>query len=228
LSRGDDPAAVSKEFLDAVKAGDLARVAELLRADPALIDARTAAGTHAAVLALYYGHPNVSDAILAHEPVLDLHSAAAVGDLPRVQELLEADPRAANSVGGDGNTALGLASYLGQLEVVKYLLTNGADVNHSTPKDRFTALTGAISAGHADVVEVLVAHGADANHRYEEGNTPLTEAAFGGKVRIVRTLLEHGADPNVRTNAGKSALAIAVEKGNREAADVLLKHGAKA
>jgi uncharacterized protein len=220
---------MSAEFLDAVKAGNLARVRALLDKDPGLRDARTPAGTHAAIFALYVGHPDVSMAILERRPELDLATAAGVGDFERVKELVGKNPKSVHTPTADGFTPLGLAAYLGQRPIVGYLLRQGADVNHVGPEpNRFTALTGAISAGHADVVEVLVANGADVNHRYEEGNTPLTEAAFGGDARIVRTLLEHGADPNVRNKAGKTALSLAMEKGNREAADVLLKHGAKA
>lgn len=219
---------MTEAFLEAVKAGDAAEVETLLRADPTLAAARTPAGTHAAVLALYHGHPEVSKAILARRPVLDLHAAAAVGDLGRVRDIVDADPGAADAKAPDGNSALGLAAYLGHREIVGYLLERGADVNYATPKDRFTALTGAISSGHADVVEVLLAQGADANHRYEGGNTPLTEAAFGGDVRIVRLLLEHGADPHVANDAGRTARDIALEKGHAEAADLLRQDGPSA
>lgn len=212
---------MTQAFLDAVKAGDVAKVEELLRADPTLADLRTPAGTHVAVLALYYGKPEVSRAILARGPTLDLPSAAAVGDLPRVQEILAGDPDQANAKAPDGNSALGLASYLGHRPVVEALLDRGADVNYATPTDRFTALTGAISAGHPDVVEALLDHGADANHRYEGGNTPLTEAAFNGDMRIVRALLDHGADAKAANNEGKTARALALEKGHAEVAELL-------
>jgi len=220
---------MSQEFLDAVKVGDLSKVRTMLASDPGLKDARTKAGTHAAILALYFGHADVSKEILGHRPELDLASAAGAGDFERIKQLVSKDPRGVRTATPDGVTPLGLAAYLGQRPIVGYLLKNGAEVNYVGPEpNRFTALTGAISAGHAEIVEDLVANGADVNHRYEEGNTPLTEAAFGGSARIVRTLLEHGADPNLRNHAGKTALALAVEKGHREAAEVLLKHGAKA
>lgn len=217
---------MSEEFFEAVRAGDVSKVKALLRKEPSLKDARTPSGTHAAVLALYHGRPEVSKAILACRPVLDLHSAAAVGDFERVKEIVEADPASVDAKAADGFAALGLASYLGHRPVVGYLLNKGADVNYATPQDGFTALTGAISSGHADVVEVLLANRADPNHRYEGGNTPLTEAAFNGDPRIVRTLLDHGADVRARTDGGKTALDIAQEKGHREVADLLRARGA--
>ena len=217
---------MTQAFLDAVKAGDTAAEEDFLRRDGSLANARTPAGTHVAVLALYYGKPDVSRIILAHKPTLDLPSAAAVGDLARVRELVAADPRAVNALAPDGNAALGLAAYLGHRPVVEFLLREGADVNFATPKDRFTALTGAISSGHADVVGLLLAEGADANHRYEGGNTPLTEAASNGDPRVVRALLDHGADPQGRNDEGKTALDLALARGHREVADLLRSRGA--
>lgn len=217
---------MSEEFFQAVRSGDLAKVNAMLERDPGLANARATGGTHAAVLALYYGRPDVSQAILARKPVLDLRSAAAVGDFARVREAAEEDPHGVDVPGPDGFTALGLAAYLGHRPIVGYLLNLGADVNRAGPApNRFTALTGAVSSGHADVVEVLLAHGADPNHRYEGGNTPLAEAAFNGNLRIVQALLEHGADPAVRNDEGKSAVDIARGKGHGDVVRLLEVHG---
>lgn len=213
-------------LFDAIKAGEIGKVRELLRDDPSLADARAKGGAPAAVFALYYGRKDISDAILAAGATLDLPSAAAVGDLERVKGLLAKDPGSVDAVSGDGNTGLGLASYLGHRDVVSFLLSKGAYVNYTDPNTGFTALTGAISSGHADIVEILLKHGADPNHRYEGGNTPLTEAAFLGDARILRALLAHGADMTVRTEKGQTALAIAEEKGHKQASELLRRHGA--
>lgn len=219
---------MSEEFFDAVRKGDLARVNAMLGREPGLANARTPDGTHAAVLALYHGQGDVSKAILARKPMLDLRSAAAVGDFDRVKEVAEAAPDTVDVPGQDGFTALSLAAYLGHRPIVGYLINKGADVNYSSPgSTHFTALTGAVASGHADVVEVLLAHGADANHRYEGGNTPLTEAAANGDPRIVQALLDHGADAGVRNDEGKSAADFAREKGHAEIVRLLEARGAK-
>ena len=217
---------MTQALFDAIKGGDLARVRDLLHEDPSLANARSKAGTHAAVLALYFGRDDISEAIVSAGAVLDLPSAAAVGRLDRVMELVRTDPGSVDAVSGDGNTALGLASYLGHVDVVGFLLSNGADVNYADPKTGFTALTGAISSGHADIVETLLEGGADPDHRYEAGNTPLTEAAFGGDLRILRALLAHRADITARNDKGQTALAVALERGHGGAAKLLREHGA--
>jgi ankyrin repeat protein len=110
---------MSAEFLSAVKAGDVARVKDLLNQDPSLKDTKTKEGVHAAVLALYYGQPDVATTILSRGPTLDIHAAASLGDLKRVQALVEADPAAVHAFSGDGFPPLGLAAYLGHKDVVE-------------------------------------------------------------------------------------------------------------
>lgn len=217
---------MAQALFDAIKAGDLAKVKEFLKSDKTLADARSKSGTPAAVFALYYGRKDISDAILAAGPTLDLPAAAAVGQLARVKELVSREPKSVDATSADGNTGTGLAAYLGHPDIVEFLLSKGANVNYAHPTTGFTALTGAVAGGHEAVVKILVRGGADVNHRYEGGNTPLTEAAFNGNLEIVRLLIDGGADPNVRTEKGQTPLSIASEKGHTAVADFLRKHGA--
>jgi ankyrin repeat protein len=68
--------------------------------------------------------------------VLDAHSASRLGMMPKLRELLAADPAIVHARGGDGQTPLHFAS---TVEVAEFLLSNGAeidarDVDHeSTP-----------------------------------------------------------------------------------------------
>ncbi len=219
---------MSEEFLNAVQAGDAGRVEAMLSADPALKDARTPAGVHAVVLALYYGHGDVSKAILARRPVLDLHAAATVGDLPRVKQLVEADPASVGAYSADDFPPLGLATYMGHDAIVEYLLAKGADVNQvAKNRGRFTALTGAVSSGHREVVRRLLDAGADPNYWYEGGLTPVLEAAMGGSVPILEMLVAHGGDLTAETEQGKTAVSIALEYKHPETAEWLRSRGAK-
>ncbi len=227
LSRLAVPDAMSEILFDTIKAGDLARVKELLRKDPSLADARSKAGVPACLYALYAGRRDISDAILAAGPTLDLPTAAAMGRLDRVKELLSLNPGSVDARLPDGYTGLGVAAYLGHREVVAYLLDHGADVNYVEPTSGFTALTGAVASGHSDIVRVLVAHGADVNHRYEKGNTVLTEAAANGDPAIVRLLLDHGADVHGRTDDGNTALSIASARKHEDVVKLLKARGAK-
>lgn len=218
------------EFLDAIRKGDVAAVSRLLRADPALANARGRTGASMVLLATYLRQGPVVDALVAGGAVLDVHDAAAIGDLARVKELVRRDASLVNAASAEGHAPLGLAAFLGHRDIAEFLLDAGADVNAmSRGENAFTALTGAVAGGHAEVVELLVDRGADVNHRYEGGTfAPLLSAAAEGDPRIVRLLLEHGADPDARTPDGKTGLDLAVEHGHREAADLLRRHGGKA
>jgi len=219
---------MSEEFLKAVQSGDVRTVEVLLGKDPGLKDARTPEGVHAVVLALYHGQADVSKAILARKPVLDLHAAATVGDLPRVRQLVDHDPTSVASYSSDGFPPLGLAAYMGHDDVAEYLLAKGADVNQvGRNRGRFTALTGAVSSGHRDVVRRLLEAGADPNYWYQGGLTPVLEAAASGDLPILELLVAHGGDVTTETEQGKTAVALALEHEHPETADWLRAHGAR-
>ncbi len=219
-----------KEFFDAVRAGDATKVREMLAKDRGLVNAKTERGFSPVTVAAYYGKYDVLNAILEHNPTMTVHEAALAGDLRRVKELVEADPKLANDASSpDGFPPLGLAAYAGRAEVVKFLLSKGADVNFAAPGLGFTALTGAVSEDHPEVVRILVRAGANVNHRYEDGQAAvLVTAVAGGNPEIVKALLEAGAGVNLRTEDGRTPLSTAVEKGHREVAEMLRRHGAKA
>jgi len=214
------------EFIEAVKRGDVSKVRDLVRANPALLRSRTKRGLSPVLVALYSGQKVAAANLIALGADLDVHDAAASGRLDRVRELVERDPSLANAVSVEGFPPMGLAAYLGHEEVVEYLISKGADVNFTAPSTGFTALTGAVSQRHARIADLLVRRGATVNHVYEGTLTPLLVATSQGDLNVVRLLLDHGADPNLGAIEGKSALDIAKEKGNREIAEVLRHHGA--
>src|SRR5258708_2260007 len=76
------------------------------------------------------------DFLVERGAVIDAHSAARLGMMPKLRELVVADPGVVHAKGGDGQTPLHFAS---TVEVATFLLENGAeidarDVDHeSTP-----------------------------------------------------------------------------------------------
>jgi ankyrin repeat protein len=210
----------------AVQAGDIAEVARLLDAEPALLLAKNERGASAVLMACYNGRKEIRDLLLAKSARLELHEAAAAGHLSRVKELAEADPAAANSYSPDGFPVVALAAVFGHEEVTRYLLGQGADVNAiATNGSDYTALTGAVGSGHAAIAAWLAENGANVNYRYAKGYSPLLSAAANGHLEIVKMLLAHGADLHARTDDGKNALNFAEERHHKEVADYLRELG---
>jgi ankyrin repeat protein len=91
----------------------------------------------------------------------DLREAAARGDLPFVEQLLEAgvNPKAAAEIFAEWNPLM-YAAAGGYLGVVEVLLMNGA-VADTVDRDGTTAVMQAGYWGHADVVDLLVQSAAD-------------------------------------------------------------------
>src|SRR5207247_11161104 len=133
------------EFIEAVKRGDVSKVRDLVRANPALLRSRTKRGLSPVLVALYSGQKVAAANLIALGADLDVHDAAASGRLDRVRELVERDPSLVNAVSPEGFPPMGLAAYLGHEEVVEYLISKGADVNVMTPAAGFQALTGAVA-----------------------------------------------------------------------------------
>ena len=131
----------------------------------------------------------------------DICTAAAIGDLERVRELLERDPSLANRPS----------------DYITYYPASG------------TPLRNAAGGGHLEIVRLLLAHGADPNLR-EEGVAPhghaLYSAVYNGHYEVAKVLLEAGAYPNPEVESSADALSMAIGKGDQPMAELLASHGA--
>jgi len=211
-------------FFAAVQSGDRAEVSRLLEVDPALLEARNDRGASGVLMACYTGQKEIRDLLLAKGARLELHEAAAAGQLSRVKELVEANTAAAMSFSPDGFPVMALAAAFGHQDVARYLYQQGADVNAvATNGTGYTALTGAVASGHAAIAAWLAENGADVNYRYANGYSPLLTAAANGHLEIVKMLLAHGADLHACTDEGKNAVAFAQERNHKEVVEHL--HG---
>jgi uncharacterized protein len=210
------------EFFAAIKAGDTTAVEALLAVEPGLVNEKNDQGQSAVLVGIYNGKKEIRDLLLARGAVLEVHDAAAVGQLEQVKQLVERNPVLAKSYSPDGFPVLALAAVFGYLPIARYLFDKGADVDaKATNGSGYNALTGAVANGHQEIVAWLLEKGADPNYRYGPGYSPLLTAAANGHLTIVKMLLEHGADPNARTNDGKTALALAEERKHPEVAQFL-------
>jgi len=132
---------------------------------------------------------------------VDINTAASIGDLDRVKELVDQDPTLANRV----------SDYL------TYYAGSGAP------------LKDAAGRGHIEIVKFLLGHGADPNLP-EEGIAPdgraLYSAVYNGHHEIAKLLLEHGAFPNPEVERSADALTIAMSNKDQQMVDLLYSYGA--
>jgi hypothetical protein len=70
--------------------------------------------------------PSLVGFLIEHGAMMDVHSAARLGLMPNLAELVRDDPGLVRARGGDGQTPLHFAS---TVEVAEFLLSNGADIN---------------------------------------------------------------------------------------------------
>jgi uncharacterized protein len=214
-------------FLHAVRAGDAAAVERMLAAEPELAHAKNEQGQSAILVATYNGRKEIRDLLLDAGVELELHEAAAAGDLARVKQYVDDRTDLAKSYSPDGFAVVALAATFGHLPVAQYLRGQGADINAAaTNATGYNALTGAVASGHTAIVAWLLENGADANYRYGSGYSPLLTAAANGHTRILELLLDRGADLQAKTNDGKTALQFAEERKHPEAAEFLRSRGA--
>ena len=129
----------------------------------------------------------------------DLWTAAALGDVARLEELAAADPAAIHR--DHPSCPLTIAATAGQLGPVQWLLDHGADPDATRVVD------------------------AETPHPYEERGAPLLFAALHQHGGVVRVLLEAGADPNGSMMACPSATSAAYERGHDDIAADLFRYG---
>jgi uncharacterized protein len=208
--------------IDAIKGGDAERVREVLKNEPERAEERDENGVTALMLARYYG-VDALDAIRdARSTPLDVFEAATVGDLGRLNDLLDADPELARARSSDDGTPLHFAAFFNQPEAAKVLIDRGADVEAvaSTFGD-VRPLHSAVAGSNTQTVLDLLAKGADPNARQGGGFTPLHGAAQNGDREAIEALLAKGADPDAKTEKGETAADFATDKGHDWAVPLL-------
>jgi ankyrin repeat protein len=131
----------------------------------------------------------------------DICTAASIGDLDCVKELLDQDPSLANRVD----------------RYVTYYRGSGSP------------LRNAAAGGYVEIVTLLLEHGADPNLP-EEGIAPrghgLYSAVYNGHFEIAKLLLEHGAFPSPLVESSADALSIAIKNNNQPMIELLASYGA--
>jgi uncharacterized protein len=205
------------ELFDAIEQGDQRRAFELLDRSPELAAQRDDSGLSALLFALYHGREEVARAVRAVKAGLDVHEAAAIGDVDRLRVLLQEDPALVSAWSADGFTPLHYAAFFGRRDAALLLVEHGADLEAPARNEQFAPharpLHSAAAAGQHDLVALLLDAGADPNARQHGGYTPLLEAAQRGDAELAELLLDSGANPSAKLEDGRSAEQLAREAG---------------
>jgi ankyrin repeat protein len=200
---GSVPIGAQVAIVDAVKAGDAARVRALIE-KRVNVNERQQDGTTALHWAVERDQRAIVQMLIRagadvkatnRYGATPLWLASVNGDAGAIAMLLEAGADA-GSVNADGETALMVAARTGKPDAVSALLARGADPNAKEAWRQQTALMWAAAEGHAAVIDLLVARGADLKARSSAGFTALLFAAREGRIAAVEALLKAGADMN--------------------------------
>lgn len=191
------------EIHRAIEAGDAARVAELVRADPQVVR-------------------ELDENRTQDTP---LHTVGATGDVEIARLLLDAGA-VLEVEDADGSTPLHNACLMRRREMVAFLLERGASVRRRDHNAAY-ALSFAVSGGDTAVVRQVLEAGADLYFRDANGLTLLHLAVSRGLGALVDTLLARGEDVNARSTPGDTPLMWAVARNQPALAERLLTHGAR-
>ena len=199
-------------------------------ADPELPAAWPAA--RALVIAAFVGDPAYVEVLKRHGAVIDVFTAAALGDSRRVGAALARDPGAASARDGGLLTALQCASgsrlgptsakiAAGLLDSARLLVDAGADVNATTRSFGSVVDVGyfAIRSRQVKLLELLIGRGLDVT-------AALVTAAWEGREDTIDLLLGHGASIDRAAQEGRPLLNELVRWGQFKQARLLLARGA--
>jgi uncharacterized protein len=213
---------MDQQFFEAIKAGKVDEVNELISTNPSLKDARDASGASALLAASYNMKPDVVNVLLAKGATVDIFEASVLGKVDRIQEILKTSPARVTEYAPDGFTPVALAAFFGQPAAVKALIAAGADVNAAAKNGlKVAALHAAVAGGKLEIVKSVLEAGGDANAQQQAGFRPIHEAGAKANRALAELLIAHGADPSLRNDDGKTAIDLAREKGHAEFADWL-------
>jgi uncharacterized protein len=204
---------VANAVIEAVKAGDRAKLEQLIGENAGLSASIDDNGTSALLTAIYYGRRDIADLLAAKVPTMTIHEAAALGDMQTLRVLARWKDTL-SSYSPDGWTPLHLAAAFGGPESTEFLLNEGADPNarSKNPLDN-NPLHACVAISHnTHCAKLLIDKGVDVNAIQHGGFTALHSAAFSGDLPMTRLLLDSGATLDPKTDDGQTALELAREK----------------
>jgi ankyrin repeat protein len=225
-----------KTLRDAAGRSDLERLAEMLDANPSLIDERGGPDTRTALHSAVFGQQEGAVKFLLDrganpnmrcegDYAFPLHFAAEKLHFPIIQLLIE---HGADPIGEGDDHELGVIGWAtawdyihANPEIVDYLMTHGARHN----------IFSAVAVGDIEIIRKLVAKSpGDLERRMDlvsKRRYPLHLAVVKKQPESLSTLLDLGAYMEALDEAGFTALDQAAFRGETAMARILLDRGAK-
>ena len=155
---------------EAAATGQTERLRELIAADPSLVNSHSVDGFTPLGFAVFFGRPEIVDALLDAGADVNLASRESMKVAP-----------------------LASASAAGQYEIGKKLIAHGANVNTRASND-FTPLHESAASGRLEFATLLLDHGADVNAKTTDGKTPLDYAREHNRTEMVELLQKYVRD----------------------------------
>jgi ankyrin repeat protein len=168
--------------------GNLAKVKEMLLADPRLLDAMYEPWGETAVgAASHVGNRPIAEDLLEQGAKLTIYTAAMLGTQDDVAAFLANDPDLINSGGAHNIPLMFHAALSGDLALMQFLAEKG---NTQTADN---ALHIAANRGDTAMTQWLLDRGADVNTKNFQDMTPLQIAAAQEQAEVAALLRNYGA-----------------------------------
>ncbi|KAF3782799.1 S-acyltransferase 24 protein [Nymphaea thermarum] len=152
----------------------------------------------------------------------DIYTAAAYGDLEKLQKLVEGDGCSVSEPDGLGYYALQWAALNNRSAAARYIIEHGGDVNAKDHSGQ-TALHWSAVRGAVQVAEILLQEGVLVNAADLNGyQTAHVAAQYGQTAFLYHILTKWDADVDTPDNDGRSPLHWAAYKGFADCIRLLL------
>lgn len=139
----------------------------------------------------------------------DVHNCVDVGDLGKLEKILEAKAELIDALSKEGETPIFRACANGNIEAVELLLDFEADITIPCSSCmNMTCLHIAATDTESEIVELLLENGADPNAKTSDGATPLHCAFQYCAFDIAKLLIQGGASADLRTQDGQTPFEV--------------------
>ncbi len=130
-----------------------------------------------------------------------------------------------NETNEDRNTALIVASFLGNVQICEYLIKKGALIDYSNKQGKNAVIIAYENHKH-EIVELLTSKGANIDLETDSGTPYLYNSVSMNDSKMVKIMLEAGVSTEKVNEFGDTPLQCAVRDNNPQMAQILVDYGA--